>query len=65
MTAASYNPVLKAAAYVGDWQVAISALDMMAKAGVSRKDAGPDVVCFNYAIAACAKADESEVKTLV
>jgi len=61
LTAASYNPVLKGAANAGDWQAAISALDMMAKAGANRRDAGPDVVCFNYAMAACAKAGESEV----
>lgn len=62
MTAASYNPALKSAAVAGDWQVAISAIDVMAKAALTNKDAGPDVVCFNYAMAACAKAGECEVR---
>lgn len=62
MTAASYNPALKSAALAGDWQVAISAIDVMAKAAITDKDARPDVVSFNYAIAACAKAGECEVR---
>lgn len=62
MTAASYNPALKSAAAAGDWQVAISAIDVMAKAALTKKEAGPDVVCFNYAMAACAKAGECEVR---
>lgn len=62
LTAASYNPALKSAAVAGDWQVAISAIDVMAKAALTDKDAGPDVVCFNYAMAACAKSGECEVR---
>lgn len=62
MTAASYNPALKSAAVAGDWQLAISAIDAMAKAALTNMDAGPDVVSFNYAMTACAKAAECEVR---
>lgn len=62
LTAASYNPALKAAADAGDWMVAISAIDVMTKAALTDKETGPDVVSFNYAMSACAKAGESEVR---
>eukprot|EP00903_Cladosiphon_okamuranus_P005631 g5598.t1 len=61
LTAASYHPALKSAAAVGAWQVAIFAIDVMAKAALTSREAGPDVVCFNYAMAACAKAGECEL----
>lgn len=61
LTAASYSPALKSAASAGDWQAAISAIDTMTRAALANKKAGPDVVCFNYAMAACAKAGEYEV----
>lgn len=62
LTAASYNPALKAAAKAGDWMIAISAIDVMTRIALTDKEAGPDVVSFNYAMSACAKAGESEVR---
>lgn len=61
LTAYSYGPVLKAAANVGDWQTAIACIDSMTRAVPTDKAAGPDLVCFNHAMAACAKAGKCEV----
>lgn len=61
MTSASYSPALKSAAQVGDWRDAIALIDVMTRASVTDKNAGPDVVCFNYAMTACSKAAECEV----
>ncbi|CAN0035555.1 unnamed protein product, partial [Ectocarpus sp. 13 AM-2016] len=61
LTSASYSPALKSAGQVGDWRNAIALIDVMTRASVTDKDAGPDVVCFNYAMTACAKAGECEL----
>lgn len=62
MTAYSYSPALKAAAKVGDWQTAMAAIDLMTRAAQGKEsDAGPDLVCYNYAMSACVKAGECEV----
>lgn len=64
LTSFFYNPVLREAAKVGDWGVAISAIDSMARSSLSDKSTGPDLSCFNYAISACTKAGKCEVTLL-
>lgn len=65
MTAYSYSPALRAAARAGDWQSAIASIDSMTRSALEREGTGPDVVCFNYAMGACAMAGECEVSPTV
>lgn len=64
LTAQSYGPALKAAAKEGDWQASIGCIDSMTRAALKDKNAGPDVLSFNHALVACAKAGKCEVRAM-
>lgn len=47
---------------MGDWAACVTALDVMTESFTKNPEAGPDLVCFNFAIGACAKAGQGEVR---
>lgn len=61
MTGYSYSPFLKCAAKAADWAACVAVLDSMAEAAKTDPAAAPDMMCFNFAISACANARKGEV----